>query len=82
MVTHQLSYRQLYQILIAEQVCSTRRKTCDKNCEKCDLQIDSDELQTACKQLIEIVKAKDPFLYLSNELDDLRQLIIKGGNKE
>lgn len=76
-----LSYSQIYRILLAEAECAKKRSFCNKDCSKCDLYIKSTKLQSAYRQLIEIIKAKDPMLYFCSDVEELKALLDKGGNK-
>lgn len=65
----------LYNILLKEQVCVQHRDRCDKNCKKCTLSIDTNTLNNALNEVIDIVRAKNPELYFSEQLIHLRKEI-------
>ena len=80
-----MTVRKAYQTMLLEQKCSEIRVTCNKDCNSCPYFTDEEKAKDVFKFVIDILKAKDPILYLSNDLETLREVMrnnVKDQNQE
>lgn len=70
-----MSNKDLYGFLIKELHCNKQKKDCVRNCEDCPLYTEVSVSDMCHGALIEILKSRDPELYFSNELDEIRSIL-------
>lgn len=73
-----MTYRQAYQFTLLELECVRHRAICSHNCMDCSYFVSSKQIEDALKLDIELIRSKDPILYLSNDIDLLKEVINNG----
>ena len=70
-----MNTREIYKQVLIERECLRNRKICDKNCSGCDYGSNLLDRDTALKGVLDILKARDPELHFTTELEMLREVI-------
>lgn len=72
------SNRELFKFLIKEKRCNQQKRDCTKECSTCPLFVEEYLSTTYCQVLMDILRSRDPDLYLADELQELES-IVEGG---
>lgn len=64
-----------YRFILLERECVKNRATCNKDCSSCSYSTDSKDLEKALTKCVEVLKARNPQLYLATELEQLTEVI-------
>lgn len=80
-----MTVKRAYHLMLLEQKCSENRATCNHDCISCPYFSEKKETEEAFKFVLNMLKAKDPILYLSDDLETLKEVIesnVKDKNQE
>lgn len=79
-----MSISESYRYTLVELQCIESRSICNHNCSECPYYAEPRKLKEAMKSNIEMLKAKDPMLYLSDDLAQLKEVLknVKSKNQE
>lgn len=72
------SNRDLFRFLVKEKNCSLQKRDCDKNCSVCPFFTEEYLSTNYFHVLLEILRSRDPELYLVDELQELESA-LEGG---
>lgn len=71
----EISNRQAYYLLLMVRGCITNKENCDKDCSKCKFSLPGNAAEDGLSYAIKILKARDPMLYLQDEIQDLKEML-------
>jgi hypothetical protein len=79
-----MNTREVCKYILLEQNCIRNRATCNHNCKDCPCSADLRKSEEAIDEIVNILKARDPFLYLSDNLELLKEALkdVEGKNQE
>ena len=63
--------KKAYSLMMIAQQCNRNRRVCEKKCLACPYSVDILELDKAYNHVLDILKARNPELYLMTELEEL-----------
>lgn len=70
--------RKAYSAILAELECIKHRTACDKDCTSCPFSYDLKVIEESFKYVKEVLKARDPQLYFSSDIELLKEIINNG----
>lgn len=80
-----MTVRQAYKLTLVELACIRNRATCNHQCKDCPCFCDLNLLKKALEFDVALLKAKDPMLYLADDLTELKEVLknyVEGENQE
>lgn len=76
-MSNYISVKDVYRAVLSEWYCATHRRDCSKDCSRCNAYVSPEEADSAYVYIVSLLKARDPALYLLDDLTEL-QNILKG----